>query len=85
MTIQIELQPNIGQHLSKLYFTDENDDKYLSAGEVVIEPVISPLPISTTPPNIESSTEQTSGSQSVIIALRMRALSYKTERYNWSM
>ena len=78
--------PQIGQHLAKFYITDEKGRKYLSEGEVAIEPIGVQLPITTTPPQ-EQVSEQlpTSGIQPINIQLRMRAWSYKTELYEWSI
>lgn len=86
--ILIAIQPpQVGQHLAKFYITDENNQKYISTGEVSIEPVAFQLPTLTTPPQIQDNTQnQVSGSQPVVnIQLRMRAWSYKTEKYNWTI
>lgn len=72
----------IGQHLAKFYLTDESNSKYLSTGEVAIEPVAFQLPISTTPPQTQQNSQN---NQSINVQLRTRAWSYKTERYNWSL
>jgi len=79
-----------GQHLAKFYFTDERDIKYLSTGEVVIEPVAFQLPSSTTPPHPQQqdiSQGQMTGIQplGISVQLRMRAWAYKTEKYNWTI
>jgi hypothetical protein len=55
------LPPPIGQHLAKFYFTDEKGEKYLSEGEVVIEPVAFQLPITTTPPQNQSMEQTPTG------------------------
>ena len=84
--ILITIQPpQIGQHLAKFYLTDEADQKYLSTGEVMVEPVVFQLPQTTTPPQIQGSEQnQTSGAQPAInVQLRMRAWSYKTEKSKW--
>ncbi len=86
--IAIPPQQQIGQHLAKFYFTDEKGRKYLSTGEVVIEPIGFQLPISTTPsqpPSQDVPQDQITGAQPVGISiqLRMRAWSYKTEKYDW--
>lgn len=85
--IIITLSGQIGQHLAKFYLTDETDQKYLSSGEVVIEPIAFQLPISTTPPQVqEGNIPQASGGvQPISVQLRMRAWSYKTEKYNWTI
>jgi|GEM_PF-5791877 hypothetical protein len=87
--ILIATQPQAGQHLSKFYFTDEKDIKYLSIGEVVMEPVEFQLPPSTTPPQTQADIPQNQviGAQSVNIQikLRMRAWAYKTEKYDWTI
>jgi len=91
--ILIMIQPQqqqIGQHIAKFYFTDEKNIKYLSMGEVVIEPVAFQLPSSTTPPQPQQqdmSQTQVAGVYPTImnIQLRMRAWAYKTEKYNWTM
>ncbi len=81
--------PQMGQHPVRIYLTDESGEKYLSTGEVAIEPIairplsqMSPRPESTLP----GEGTQTLGSpqtQVVNITTRMRAWSYKTEKYNW--
>jgi hypothetical protein len=80
------LPPPIGQHLAKFYITDEKGRKYLSEGEVAIEPISVQLPLTTTPPQ-EQIREQlpTSEIQQINIQLRMRAWSYKTVKYNWTI
>lgn len=87
--ILITIQPpQIGQHLAKFYLTDEMGSRYLASGEVAIEPVAFQLPQTTTPPqNQNDGSNQTSGAQtmSVSVQLRMRAWSYKTERYEWTI
>lgn len=78
--------PPLGQHLLKIYLTDEKDQKYLATGEIVIEPVAFQLPPSTTGPQVQQeppTAPQVSGVQTINIRTRMRAWSYKTERYNW--
>jgi len=83
--------PPMGQHPVKIYLTDESGKKYLSTGEVVIEPIaIRPLSQILSRPESAPSGEgtQTSGSpqtQVVNIMVRMRAWSYKTEKYNWTI
>lgn len=78
--------PQIGQHLAKFYLTDEKGSKYLATGEVTIEPVGFQLPSSTTPPQQQGIPQgQVGGIQGVNVQLQMRAWSYKTERYNWSI
>ena len=81
----------MGQHPVKIYLTDEFGKKYLSTGEVVIEPIaIRPLsqmlPHSETPPSDGSTqTVNLPQAQVVNITARMRAWSYKTEKYNWTI
>jgi len=80
--------PPVGQHLIKLYLTDETDQKYLSTGEVVIEPVAFQLP--TMAPSQqeqpqEPQEQQRVGIQQLNIALNMRAWSYKTEKHKWEI
>ena len=85
-TIIINFQPPLmGQHLLKIYLTDEKDQKYLATGEIVIEPVAFQLPPSSTEPQVQQElpTQQLSGVQSINIKTLMRAWSYKTERYDW--
>ncbi len=87
-SIIINFQPSLlGQHLLKIYLTDEKDQKYLSTGEVVIEPVAFQLPPpSTTEPQVRQeppTVPQISGVQPINITTQMRAWSYKTEKYNW--
>src|SRR3989338_4384720 len=88
--ILIQISSQAGQHLAKFYFTDEKDIKYLSTGEVVIEPVGFQLPPPTTPPQSQQQDllqGQTSGIQPINISvqMRMRAWAYKTEKYNWTI
>lgn len=87
--ILISVQPpQLGQHLAKFYLTDEAGEKYLSTGEVAVEPVAFQLPQTTTLPQIqESGQNQTSGIQpiNINVQLRMRAWSYKTEKCNWTI
>jgi hypothetical protein len=74
--------PLLGQHLLKIYLTDEKDQKYLSTGEIVIEPIALQLPLAATAPQVQQeppATPQISGN----ITTQMRAWSYKTEKYNW--
>jgi len=79
--------PPVGQHLLKLYLTDENNRKFLTTGEVVIEPVGVQIPHSSGPSQPPISDQPTSSSPQVSpqinVALRMRAWAYKTERYDW--
>ena len=88
-SIIINFQPPLlGQHLLKIYLTDEKDQKYLSTGEVVIEPIafqFSPPPASTGPQVQQEPliTPQISGAQPINITTQMRAWSYKTEKYDW--
>ena len=79
--------PQIGQHLAKFYLTDENNQKYLSTGEVSIDPVGFQLPTLTTPPQTQDNIQnQTAGSQAIVnVQLRMRAWSYKTEKTDWTI
>jgi len=83
--------PPMGQHPVKIYLTDESGKKYLSTGEVVIEPIaIRPLSQILPRPELEPSKEETQTSvspqaQVVNIMARMRAWSYKTEKYNWEI
>ena len=83
--------PPVGQHPVKIYLTDESGEKYLSTGEVVIEPIaIRPisqiLPQSETPSlNEGTPTINSPQAQVVNITAKMRAWSYKTEKYNWTI
>jgi hypothetical protein len=86
--ILITIQPpHLGQRLAKFYLTDENDRKYLSTGEIAIEPIAFQLPMSTTPPQLqqEPSQQLSGGAQPINVQLRMRAWSYKTIKYNWTI
>lgn len=81
--IIISLQsPPMGQHLLKLYLTDEKKQKYLSTGEIAIEPIAFQVP-TTTKPTVQQELPQTSGNEPVSVTTRMRAWSYQTEKYNW--
>ncbi len=81
--ILIAIPPDqIGQHLAKFYLTDEIDQKYLSTGEVTVEATSFKLPNSTTPPATQ---ESIPGMPAVSVQLRMRAWSYKTEKYDWKI
>ncbi len=88
-SILLSLQsPLTGQHLIKLYLTDETEQKYLSTGNVAIEPMAVQLPISATPPQTQEDTQplpQITGEQRINVALRMRAWSYKTELHEWQI
>lgn len=88
INITMQLQQQSGRHLAKFYLTDERNVKYLSTGEIAVEPVSFQLPAVTTPsvelqPNFGQ--EQTSISPVVQIQLRIRAWSYKTVKHNWSL
>jgi hypothetical protein len=86
-SIIINLQPPLmGQHLLKIYLTDEGGKKYLSTGEVVIEPVAFQIPPSTTQPQVQQELQvpsQPFGVQPINIKINMRAWSYKTEKHDW--
>lgn len=80
---------SIGQHPVKIYLTDESGKKYLSTGEAIIEPIaIHPLsqvlPHPETPP-VDDGTQTVNivQAQTMDIKIKMRAWSYKTEKYNW--
>jgi len=85
--------PPVGQHLIKLYLTDETNQKYLSTGEVVVEPVAFQLPtmVPSQPEQFEqgqlqeSQEQQRAVLQQPNIVLNMRAWSYKTEKYKWEI
>ena len=85
--ILISFQPaQIGQHLAKFYITDEKGKKYLSEGEVAIEPIAFQLPVTHTPPQEQQVNQlQMAGVQPVNVQLRMRAWSYKTIPYEWTI
>jgi len=83
--------PPMGQHPVRIYLTDESGEKYLSTGEVVIEPIaMRPLsqilPHSETPP-LDGGTQAVNPPQAQVVNItaRMRAWSYKTEKYNWTI
>ena len=87
--ISINYPPQqVGQHVAKLYLTDETDQKFISTGEVVVEPVAFQLPLSATQPQ-GISTDQNSTTPNtgnvLNVQLRMRAWSYKTEKENWNI
>ncbi len=89
--INVSIPPTfLGQHLVKFYVTAEEGEKYLATGEVAVEPISFQLPVAATPAvqqeNFrEQGTFGSNGQTPVNIQLRMRAWSYKTERYDWTI
>lgn len=85
-SVIIALQPpQFGQHLAKIYLTDDSNRKYLSTGEVVVEPI--GFQASTVmQPQTSLEPEPTPQLPApVTITFQMRAWSYKTERYDWTI
>jgi hypothetical protein len=87
--INITIQPpQIGQHLAKFYLVDEKNQKYISTGEVVVEPVafqvqggMAPVPMADNMPAPNPDINQ----PNINIQLKMRAWSYKTEKSEWTI
>lgn len=90
--ISILIKPEIGKKLVKFYLTDEFKRKFLSRGEISIEPV-SVHPVSQMQPQIQQEIQTQGLPQTgvlnqphiVNITANMRAWSYKTEKYNWEI
>lgn len=88
-SVLISLQPpQPGQHLAKIYLTDDSEKKYLATGEVVVEPVGFQMASVAAQPQVSpepQQTSQTGGSPQLTISFQMRAWAYKTERYEWTI
>jgi len=86
-SLMITVPPQLGSNVLKLFLTDEKNEKYLSTGEVIVEP-ISVRPISYMQTQKEQEVIKTSG---IIpenlnqITVNLRAFSYKTQKYNWKI
>lgn len=88
-SVMVSLQsPQPGQHLVKIYLTDDSEKKYLSTGEVVVEPIGFQMASVVAQPQASQESQQTSqtaSSPQLTISFQMRAWSYKTERYEWTI
>jgi len=79
----------IGEYDFKMYITDEKNEKFISTGKVFVDPVsVNTQPLSIINPVATGETqEQGTGQNQVqtIIQIKLRAFSYKTEKYNWNL
>jgi hypothetical protein len=84
-----------GQHLIKIYLTDESNEKYISSGEVAVEPVaIQAIPtgpiqeglsLTATPDQQNQVPGPVAINTNISIQFRVRAWCYKTEKSNWTL
>lgn len=76
----------LGQHMIKLYWTDERGDKYLTIGEVAVEPVEIQMEL---PVEDQTNSGNVANAQPNVSPLSMhlqaRAWAYKTEKADWTL